>query len=142
DLGVQCRLGQFLAAANGRSLPRTPAHSWRRLADETERVCLAAMRDLSRPGRARPRHRYRLYRRRQPGLEHRLSPSGRAGPQSGPALVLGTAHFRGQQTKNSLGQCSQTLRFSLAGERAIEIELVVCGRDLVEEKFASPFLSP
>src|SRR5262249_20486028 len=37
--------------------------------------------------------------------------------------------FRGQQTKNSLGQCGQTLRFSLAGERAIEIELVVCGRE-------------
>ena len=58
DLGVQRRLGQFLAAANGRSLPWTPAHSRRRLADETERVCLAAMRDLGRPRRARPRHRY------------------------------------------------------------------------------------
>jgi len=44
-------------------------------------------------------------------------------------LVLGTAHFRGQQTKNSLGQCGQTLRFSLAGERTIEIELVVCCRE-------------
>ena len=44
-----------------------------------------------------------VYRRRQPGLEHRLSPSERAGPQSGAALVRDAAHFRRQQTKNSLG---------------------------------------
>jgi hypothetical protein len=57
------------------------------------------------------------------------------------AAQFGTASY-GTVGRACLGQRGQTLQLSLAGARAIEIELVVCGRDLVEEKVRVPSSQP
>ncbi len=81
-----------------------------KLRHAAERILHAPMHRLLRQRRARAQTCGRRARRRQPRVEHRLSPCRCHRTRTGPAGVRRASDFQRSQAKNPLGQRHQTLR--------------------------------